>query len=604
MRKLATLFAIACLSAFLVPAAARADEGWRITSARIDITVGRDGLLTFVEQFNVDFASLQKHGIFRDLQTRFRCEGGQRGNVVCPSGSDRLYPVKVLSVQQDGRPAKYDVLHPLDLTQLKIGDPNRTISGSHTYRIEYTVRGGLNPFTDHDELYWNVIGTWPVPIDQLTVQLHLPSGAAGSLQLACFQGRFGSREGCAAQSAADGATFAATRVLRPDEQMTIVAGWPKGIVQVQPSVIEHRQTPADFFTLDPIELGGAAVIGVALLAGIVAAWWRYGRDRRYRTMYYLTNDPGEQTAPLFADKRVVVEYTPPEGWRPAEMGVLLDERADTLDVTASIIDLAVRGYLGITEIPKKGWFGKSDWELKKLKAADDALRPFETTLLDSLFEGADTVRISSLKNKFYKDLAQVKRGLYDDALSHHWFRFNPERARWAWRVGGLLLAGAGVGVGYLAGLAFGRALLGLPIMLAGLLVAAFAGAMPRRTAAGSEALRRVLGFRLYIATAEKQRQEFAEKANIFATYLPYAIVFGCVEKWAKAFAAMGAEPQAAVPWYSGTGPFNALAFSAGMRDFSSSVSSAIASTPGGSGASGFGGGSSGGGGGGGGGGSW
>jgi uncharacterized membrane protein len=128
--------------------------------------------------------------------------------------------------------------------------------------------------------------------------------------------------------------------------------------------------------------------------------------------------------------------------------------------------------------------------------------------------------------------------------------------------------------------------------------------MSQRTAAGSEALRRALGFRLFIETAEKRRQEFNEKANIFAEYLPYAIVFGSVDKWANAFRDIDTEP-ATRGWYTGTHAFAPLAFSRDLESFSSSVSSVIASTPGSSGGSGFGGGGfSGGGGGGGGGGSW
>ena len=115
--------------------------------------------------------------------------------------------------------------------------------------------------------------------------------------------------------------------------------------------------------------------------------------------------------------------------------------------------------------------------------------------------------------------------------------------------------------------------------------------------------RRVLGFREYMEVAETDRQRFYEEENIFQEYLPYAIVFGSVDKWAKAFEDMGIEPNTS-NWYVGTTPFRAVAFSHSLQGFSSSMSSAIASTPGGSGSSGFSGGSSGGGGGGGGGGSW
>ncbi len=121
-------------------------------------------------------------------------------------------------------------------------------------------------------------------------------------------------------------------------------------------------------------------------------------------------------------------------------------------------------------------------------------------------------------------------------------------------------------------------------------------------------LRRTLGFRRYMETAEKDRAAFAEREGIFSAYLPYAIVFGCVDRWAKTFEGLDREAAAAATggWYADPGQFSALSFSNEMSSFSSTVSSTIAYTPGTSGSSGFsgGGGSSGGGGGGGGGGSW
>jgi uncharacterized membrane protein len=132
---------------------------------------------------------------------------------------------------------------------------------------------------------------------------------------------------------------------------------------------------------------------------------------------------------------------------------------------------------------------------------------------------------------------------------------------------------------------------------------ALAHAMPRRTGPGREMYRRILGFRQYMTVAETDRQRFNEETNLFQEYLPYAIVYGCVDKWAKAFEGLENQPDTS-SWYVSTHAFAPLAFSSSLQSFSSSMSSAIASTPGGSGGSGFSGGFSGGGGGGGGGGSW
>ena len=127
--------------------------------------------------------------------------------------------------------------------------------------------------------------------------------------------------------------------------------------------------------------------------------------------------------------------------------------------------------------------------------------------------------------------------------------------------------------------------------------------MPRRTAAGREALRRALGFVRYLKTAEVPQQAFAERARIFTSYLPFAIAIKSVDQWARAFKDIDMQ-QATAAWYSGTGHFDAGSFSSNLGSFSSSMTKTLASAPGGSGGSGFSGGSSGGGGGGGGGGSW
>ena len=61
--------------------------------------------------------------------------------------------------------------------------------------------------------------------------------------------------------------------------------------------------------------------------------------------------------------------------------------------------------------------------------------------------------------------------------------------------------------------------------------------MPARTAKGRAALTQTLGFRQYIATAEANQLSYEERVDVFCRYLPYAMVFGETERWAKAFAA-------------------------------------------------------------------
>jgi len=595
----------------LLPALAHADEGWQLMSFSADITIQPDGTINVVEVIEADFGSLQKHGIFRDLRTRFACEPvteGPQPIYPCPGGKDRVYEVDFGGVSDGklstGKPVPF-ALESIDKgTRVRIGDANQLVSGTQAYRLTYTVSAALNAFDDHDELYWNVLGDWPVRTAATRVTVTLPPGTA--LSATCYQGPYKSREACTSSVARNAATYSASRSLGAGEELTIVAGWAHGAVTVGPPVLKDRPTIGDAFTFDAWEFGGMGLVALVSLAGLAWVWWRYGRDRRYTSVYYLTNDPSQETKPLLGRTDVVVEYLPPDRLRPAQMGVILDERADTLDVTATIIVLAVRGHLHITEIPKEGWFGHTDWQLEKKEAAGDELLPYEATLLAALFESGNEAKVSSLKNKFAEDLKQVKSALYMDAVTRKWFARNPETIRIAWMVGGVSIIAAGVLLVVVAGAFAQRALIGTPLALAGIVMLPVSRGMSRRTATGSEALRRVLGFRLYVDTAETRRQEFNEQQNIFARYLPFAIVFGCVDKWAKAFAGMDDIAQASTAsWYTGVGAFEVMAFTSGMRGFAGTVSTSIASTPGSSGGSGFGGGGfSGGGGGGGGGGSW
>ena len=601
--------AIGVLAALGLLSPASAEEGWVVQRFQSDITVTESGRMEIREAITVDFGSLDRHGIIRDIINRQRCgslEGttGPAPVYECPAGSDRIYPFELSSVT-DGSGAALQVQESTGGGQvsLRIGDPDRTVSGVQTYVIAYSLDGLLNAFEGHDELYFNVTGSqWVVPLEEVSVTVTLPDSARSFAT--CYEGYRSSTE-CNYAASGPVVTYKTTRTLFPYEELTIVAGWQKGVVDVPPPVLEDRLSPDDFFTLDIVEWLGFAGAGVLGLLGLLRVWWLFGRDRRYRTLFYLTEEADEETAPLFAEKNIVVEFLPPEDLRPAQLGVIVDERADTLDVTATIVDLAVRGYLSITELEKQGWFGKQDWRLDKLQPADDELLPYERHLFNALFRNRETVKISALKTKFHKQLAEVKKKLYEDAIEKNWFARNPETMRSVWFGVGIAVVVAGAGLSVASGLVFSRALIAVPIAIAGLVMLPFSRAMARRTAAGNEASRRALGFKLYITTAETRRQEFNEQKNIFARYLPYAIVFECVDKWADAFEGLDDQVQESTGyWYHGASAFHAGAFAAGLGSFNSSVSSTISSTPGGSGGSGFGGGSSGGGGGGGGGSSW
>ncbi|TMC39010.1 MAG: DUF2207 domain-containing protein, partial [Chloroflexi bacterium] len=537
--------------------------------------------LTITETINVDFGSLEKHGIFRTIPLRYRYDDTH----------DRYYEMSVGSVTDGARPIPYTTSIESDNEVIKIGDPNVLVRGA-----------AMNAFADRDELFWNVDGAlWPVPKQTVSATVFHPAGAFQ--KATCFEGRTGSREPCAISGNPSALQYGSTRQLGSGEQLSIVTALNKGAVNVPPPLLESRmrQFPRDAFEITPLTVGLSLLLLLSGLGLILRFWLLHGRDRAYLTRYYLApSDAAERLEPVFKHEPVVVEFEPPQKLKPAQVGLILDESADTKDVTATIVDLGVRGFLTIREVP-----GKHDWLLTRKQGEVPGLLPYERTLFYGLFaNGRQEVKVSELKGKFQDSLRSAERDIYADAMDHKFFQARPDLVRIG-TVGIAVVIGlVGAGLTYVAGVTFGGGLLGVAVILVAFVLMAAHRAMASRTAAGREVMQKTLGFRLYMNTAEKYRQQFAEKAEIFTQLLPYAIVFGCVTRWAKAFE--GIDTSATNNWYVGNAPFQAALLSSSLESMNSSLSSAIASSPPSSGSSsGFGGGGgSGGGGGGGGGGSW
>lgn len=543
-----------------------------------------NGEVEVVERIEVDFKNLEKHGIFREIPYIYKNQ----------DGSSYYTEVKIQSVNQP-----YETSTRNGNIILKIGDPDRTVSGKQTYEIRYIARGVLVGFSGYDEFYWNTTGNnWEVPIEKATVSVTLPSPKI--LNTACYVGVALSTQSCAEKESTETtATFAADNLVT-GEGLTVAVGYTAGLV---PLIAVPKPKTAFDVALEPINIAIGVIVLLFGLFSVFYLWVKKGRD--FWTRQRFLDDPNarKEVMPLSGRETVVVEFSSPESLRPGEIGALMDQTADTLDITATIVDLANRGFLTVTEVDKKWVFGSKDYILKSTAKDKKDLFSYEEELLDRLFDEGEEVKLSGLKNKFYKDLAKVKDKLTAHMVEKKYFVENPNnvRAKYSGLAVVVLLAGAGaiwLGVSQKLGFVLDS---GVAIVPVGIVFLVFAQVMPRRSAEGRSMYVRSQGYKMFIERAEKYRQQFFEKKNLFNEVLPYAIVFGVTEKFARAFAQMGLETQSP-SWYHGHGVFAPAVFAASMNSFSSSVSSAMASAPSSSGSGG--GGSSGGGFGGGGGGSW
>lgn len=559
---------------------------WQIESFDSNINIKQDGKVLLTETIFVDFNNLQKHGIYRDIPYIYKNEDGTK----------TYTEITTQTVKRDGKAERWEVSKSNSYVRIKIGDPDKTISGSHAYEITYIATGVLQAYEKYDEFYWNVTGNyWEVPINEARAAVTLPTDAI--IQISCYEGAVGSTENCQSSNTKSQAEFAAQNPINPGGDFTIAVGFNKNTVPI----LKVKSFSEKLLSLQNIFIFFLTFLTLFTL--IISKWWKDGRDFWFRRKDLYEKNAKEERRPLGAYETIVVEYSPPENLRPAELGTLIDQKADTRDVTATIIDLAARGYLKIEEVEKTWLFGKVDYKFIKKQKSTQELLPYEKKLYDELFDGRQQVNISSLKNTFYQELSKVKDLLYENVVDKKLFIKRPDRVRTIYIVIAIVLFVAAI-AGKIVGIAseiaplvaFAAAIIPNCILL--ILISNY---MPRRTAHGRELYRRTRGYYLFIDKAEKHRQKFFENKNLFNEVLPYAITFGLVEKFAQAMKDIGLKPETP-NWYAGAHAFNITSFGHSVETFSSTVSHSMAQAPRSSGSGG--GGFSGGGGGGGGGGSW
>jgi uncharacterized membrane protein YgcG len=310
-----------------------------------------------------------------------------------------------------------------------------------------------------------------------------------------------------------------------------------------------------------------------------------------------------------------MQSAPPADVRPGQTGTLLTGRATPRDVTATIVDLAMRGYLTIEETARTTEM-RRDWRLVRLKKKGDLL-DYEQLLLDALFagsgshHGAPSILMSELGGAFTGSLKEAEGALATDVTDRGWFTSRPDVVRLKWLIMGGLVFVAGLAVTIAAAAFTHYGLIPVPLALAGLTLIIFARWMPVRTAKGTEVARKLEGFRRYIMTTTGG-QAHPAGPDALGAHLPYAMAFGCTQEWADVTAAVS-DGDRVPSWYRGAGPASAanLALLSGsayyfssMHHFATNTSTWIAHQASGRGSGFLGGGFSGGGGGGGGGGSW
>lgn len=574
----ARLLMCLALASVVMPVSARE----QILNFHADILVQADGTLDVTETIEVRAEGRDiRRGIYRDFPTRYRNQYGDRVEV----------GFEVVGVTRDDAPEPWFTEKLTNGVRINTGNDNFLPTPLTTrYRIHYRTTRQLGFFKEHDELYWNVTGTgWAFPIASASARVQLPQAIpAAQLQLDYYTGPQGSRakNASAAVIAPGVVEFAMTQPLNPREGLTIVTGFPKGIV-TEPS---SPQKLAWFLNDNRAQL--------LLLVGLLAVFWFY--------LYHWRREGRDpQGGPIFA------HYYPPEGFSPGGLRYLSRGSYDDRCFAADVVQMSVKGLIAIHRDKK---FLSDKWRLEKLREASEGeLSPSEQELLSRLFTGISNEIVLEQKNHELLGRARRKHNL---ALSK---RFKP---RYFLDNAGITLKGCIVSF-LIVLLAFflaqNLASLTFWVLVVTVIVVnvVFGFLMRRPTREGRKLLDHIEGLKLYMELAAKEdiarlKHRHSEEpplldAERFESLLPYALALGVEEAWTDQFTqAVGIteanQTTRNMHWYHGDIGRSGLASLS--NDLGTALSSQISSSssPPGSSSGGGGGGSSGGGGGGGGGG--
>ena len=553
----------------------------KISDYDVFIKVNADSVLNINEKINYNFGNESRHGILRSIPYKYKRDG-LFYNI-------RIFDIKV--TDEKGNNLTKKIFKENDELNIRIGDADIYVTGQKTYIVSYKIKRAINYFEEYDELYWNAIGSdWEVDIKKARIIVELPSlgnqtsliknlsaGKTGKsdLKTRCFIGLYGSREEqCKIEDLKNNQIeFLSSAPLDyMNGGMTIVVGWPKGIVPpLSILTIVSDYARDNWFLLFPF----------IVFFYMLYLWFKHGKDPQGRVT-------------------IAPEFIPPSDISPAEIGMLMSEKTRDKDLSAEIIYLATQGYLKITArggsqskadqplTGEKAFGGKNqdqdnkiDYELEKLKDIEES-KTIDKKLFSILFSSRKTVKLSDLKKSTSVGMQfeNLRNFINKNVTNKKYFSGNPLDVKFSYVFAGILLM---VALLVLSIFLFTDILYAyLSGIISGMIVIIFSFFMPKKTYSGVLAKEYLLGLKLYLSVAEKERLRFlnAPEKNPaqFEKLLPYAVALGVETEWAEQFQDIYDQKP---DWYSDSfgQSFSSLDFVNLLNSFHSSFAIASIGTP-------------------------
>lgn len=542
---------------------AQVDSTLYFEDFHIEATIGTDNKWQVTETVKVNFAT-PHHGIYLYRNEHFNLIRGDEDENGERHRRDYQFYCRLDDIEVEGWP--FQISEDNDLTLIKIGDAERTIEGTQTYTLHYTYQYPDDRCRQRDYIYHTLLGPdYQVETRHFSFRIKTarPIPAEWQQALSVYSGEWGDTGNAANIRVRyeDGAICGEGFQLKPHQAVTLYQKLPEGFF-------------ADVEEASDSWMKGYFYATLALL--VLTLFFALRIRHRHVTKQ--------------------IEFYPPEGISSAEVGVIIDEQADQVDMVSLIPWMAYRGHLSIEELEKP-----KTLQLTRLKPLPADAPAYQQEFLHALFGDGDQIRLSDLKERHVKglekarmSLAKVFRGdrrltrtsgyialplLLLPAMAAVVFCASPHEfakgealglsiafvlpvfllmmlrlflsasdllrsatARFVEAVGGfLVLALFSLGALYLLAHhptdSFLTPQMVVTLYLGSFIVVCLMGRFNVNTDYRVEMMGKLLGLREFIRTAEKERLRALvdDEPEYFFHILPYAQVFGITDKWVGLF---------------------------------------------------------------------
>lgn len=432
--------------------------------------------------------------------------------------------------------------------------------------IQYQVRGTTLSMPDGGTRFqWRLLQGLSIPVTEVTGEVRAPAMAR---DYACQAGPPAATVTCATYSGGthDSPNLRFTDGPRGAGEVVVVS------IQYPANQLPVTERVTHVWSLDRAFTPGLAQILAALAALILGGLALYALHRR-AGRDVSGGEPARiaEFVPVGAGES---EFVVNDAVRPGHVGTVADEHVDQVDVLGSILNLAVRGHLLITQLPRESNHGFTDWTLTRRAGADD-LAPFEQVLLDAIApdSGAPT-RVSQLAASVVPAVGAVQSALYDDVVARGWFANRPDQTRTSWRRWGWIAFAVALvaAIALIAVSTFG--LLGLALVALALGLIFVAQEMPARSASGTALLAGLRALAVSLDTHPTDQLPKGREYEQISTILPYAVVLGGWERWLQALVASDddgdADPED-LSWYHAPADWHLADLPASLDAFATTV---------------------------------